>query len=366
LTNFIETMMSAVVWGPCTSATIANRYRRVFEHWATVTGSPKELVPWQGHDFSMRGMFGIEAACMSGAGHLLSFTGTDTIPAIDFLEQYYGADCTREMIGGSVPATEHAVMCAGGKTTEPETYRRLLTHVYPRGIVSVVSDTWDFFRVVTELLPQLRAEILGRDGKLVIRPDSGDPVAILVGDPHAPAGSPERRGLIELLWAMFGGTTTATGHKLVDSHVGAIYGDSITLERQHAILAGLAAKGFASANVVLGIGSYTYQHVTRDTFGFAMKATFCTVNGEDREIFKQPRTDTKKNSHRGLIAVRRDGNGELHAHFPVSRAEERAPTNLLQPVFENGVLLRKQTLAEIRSRVAADLAAAPALAPAPA
>lgn len=359
LTNFIETMMSAVVWGPCTSATIANRYRRVFEHWATVTGSPKEFVPWQGHDFSMRGMFGIEAACLSGAGHLLSFTGTDTIPAIDFLEQYYGADCTRETIGGSVPATEHAVMCAGGKATELETYRRLLTRVYPRGIVSVVSDTWDFFRVVTELLPQLRAEILGRDGKLVIRPDSGDPVAILVGDPHAPAGSPERRGLIELLWAMFGGTTMATGHKLVDAHVGAIYGDSITLERQRAILAGLAEKGFASANVVLGIGSYTYQHVTRDTFGFAMKATFCTVNGEDREIFKQPRTDTKKNSHRGLIAVRRDSDGELRAHFPVSRADERAATNLLQPVFENGELLRRQTLAEIRAHIAADLAAAP-------
>ena len=355
LTNFIETMMSAVVWGPCTSATLANRYRRVFEEFAARTGAPREFVPWQGHDFSFRGMFGIEAACMSGAGHLLSFTGTDTIPAIDFLEQYYGADCTKEMIGGSVPATEHAVMCAGGKTTELETYRRLLTKVYPTGIVSVVSDTWDFFRVVTELLPQLKPEIMARAGKLVIRPDSGDPVAILIGDPTAKAGSPEHRGLIELLWGMFGGTTTATGHKVLDPHIGAIYGDSITLERQQAILAGLAAKGFASCNVVLGIGSYTYQHVTRDTFGFAMKATFCTVNGEDREIWKQPRTDAKKNSHRGLLAVHRGADGRLQARFPVTRQEEQSAANLLRPVFENGKLLHKQTLGEIRAIVEREL-----------
>ncbi|MBL8754344.1 MAG: nicotinate phosphoribosyltransferase [Planctomycetes bacterium] len=355
LTNFIETMMSAVVWGPCTAATIANRYRRVFEHWAKQTGSPREFVPWQGHDFSFRGMYGIEAACVSGAGHLLSFTGTDTIPAIDFLEQYYGADSERELIGGSVPATEHAVMCAGGKETEIETYRRLLTTVYPRGIVSVVSDTWDFFRVITDLLPALKREILARDGKLVIRPDSGDPVAILVGDPAAPAGSPERAGLIELLWQQFGGSTTKEGYRVLDPHVGAIYGDSITLERQQAILQGLAHKGFASCNVVLGIGSYTYQHVTRDTFGFAMKATFCTVNGEDREIYKQPRTDSKKNSHRGLIAVRRDERGELRAHFPVTRAEEASRTNLLEPVFENGKLLRTQTLAGIRAIVEREL-----------
>jgi nicotinamide phosphoribosyltransferase len=355
LTNFIETMMSAVVWGPCTSATIANRYRLVFERWAAKTGAPREFVPWQGHDFSFRGMFGIEAACMSGAGHLLSFTGTDTIPAIDFLEQYYGADCTKEMIGGSVPATEHAVMCAGGKETELDTYRRLVTEVYPRGIVSVVSDTWDFFAVITRILPQLKKEILARDGKLVIRPDSGDPVAILVGDPEAPAGSPEHKGLIELLWEIFGGTTTERGCKQLDPHIGAIYGDSITLERQHAILEGLARKGFASSNVVLGIGSYTYQHVTRDTFGFAMKATFCTVNGEDREIWKQPRTDAKKNSHRGLLAVHRDASGRLQARFPVTRSEEQSAANLLRPVFENGVLLRKQTLGEIRAIVEREL-----------
>ena len=356
LTNFIETLMSCTVWGPTTSATMAFQYRQVFEAYAARTGAPRDFIRWQGHDFSFRGMFGLEAACLSGAGHLLSFTGTDTIPAIDFHEIYYGADCTRELIGGSVPATEHAVMCAGGKETELETYRRLITRIYPQGIVSVVSDTWDFFAVVTNILPQLRNEILARNGKLVIRPDSGDPVKILVGDQDAPAGTPEHKGLIELLWEIFGGTKTDRGFKVLDSHIGAIYGDSITLERQLAILEGLAQKGFASCNVVLGIGSYTYQYVTRDTFGFAMKATFCTVQGEDREIYKQPRTDSKKNSHRGLIAVHRDTNGEYVAAFPVSRAQEESADNLLKVVFEDGKLVRPTTLAQMRNEVETALA----------
>jgi nicotinamide phosphoribosyltransferase len=196
----------------------------------------------------------MEAACMSRAGHLLSFTGTDTIPAIDWLEKYYNADSDKEMIGGSVPATEHSVQCAGGKEDEQETYRRLITEVYPKGIVSVVSDTWDFWNVVTVILPNLKKEIMARDGKLVIRPDSGDPVKIIVGDPEAVDGSPEHKGLIRCLWDTFGGTLSPTGFKMLDPHIGAIYGDSITLDRQWKILSGLAKKGFASSNVVLGIG----------------------------------------------------------------------------------------------------------------
>lgn len=351
LTNFIETMLSATLWGPCTSATIAREYRRVFDFYAHKTGGDPTFCKWQGHDFSMRGMFGIEAAMMSGAGHLLSFTGTDTIPAIDFLEEWYGADCERELIGGSVPATEHAVMCAGGHDFEAElaTYRRLLTEVYPTGIVSIVSDTWDFWRIIGEMLPKLSAEILGRNGKLVIRPDSGDPVKILCGDPSAPPFTLAREGLIVALWSLFGGTTTDGGFRVLDPHVGAIYGDSITLERQAEILGRLAAQGFASSNVVLGIGSFTYQHVTRDTFGFAMKATYCEVNGEGREIFKAPKTDSAKASHRGLIRVERGEEGRYVAQFPVSRKEEEG--SLLHLVFEDGKLYNETTLAEIRQRI---------------
>lgn len=354
LTNFLETLLSCILWLPCTSATTAAEYRRILDEFAEKTGGDPAFVPWQGHDFSFRGMAGLEAALLSGAGHLLSFTGTDTIPAIDFLETYYGADATRELVGGSVAATEHSVMCMGTQVDELGTFRRLITEVYPAGIVSIVSDTWDFWQVITDYLPRLKPLILAREGKVVIRPDSGDPVHILCGDPDAPAGSPEFKGAVECLWETFGGSLTATGHQALDPHIGLIYGDSITLDRCRAILERLEAKGFASTNVVMGIGSYTYQYVTRDTFGFAVKATYGEVNGEGREIFKDPKTDdgTKK-SARGLLYL---SGTDYEATALEDRVSwEREATGLLQPVFRDGKLLKEWTLSEIRARVAGEL-----------
>jgi nicotinamide phosphoribosyltransferase len=356
LTNMLETVLSAILWKPSTSATTAFEYLRTFTRFAGETvGEDLSFIPWQGHDFSFRGMSGIEDAVMSGAGHLLSFSGTDTIPAIDFLEQYYHADCEKELIGGSVPATEHSVMCMGTQDGEVKTFERLITEVYPAGIVSIVSDTWDFWQVITEFLPALRDRILSRNGKVVIRPDSGDPVKIIVGDEQAPAGSPEYKGAIECMWETFGGTITPKGYKLLDSHIGLIYGDSITTERQLAILEGLKRKGFASYNVVLGIGSYTYEYVTRDTFGFAMKATYGEVNGVGRDIFKDPKTDdgTKK-SAKGLMQVYRNpATGKLALKDQCSWEEEGQGE--LKPVFRDGKLLVDWTLADIRKRVRENL-----------
>ncbi|MCA0397962.1 MAG: nicotinate phosphoribosyltransferase [Bacteroidetes bacterium] len=349
LTNMLETIVSAITWKPCTSATTAFHYLRVFTQYAHDTvGEDKSFLPWQGHDFSFRGMSGVEDALMSGAGHLLSFAGTDTIPAIDFLETYYNADADNELVGGSVPATEHSVMCMGTQDGEIKTFERLITEVYPTGIVSVVSDTWDFWQVITEFLPQLKTKILARNGKLVIRPDSGDPVKIIVGDPDAVPGSPAFKGAIECMWETFGGSITEKGYKLLDGHIGLIYGDSITLERQKAILEGLKQKGFASYNVVLGIGSFTYEYVTRDNFGFAMKATYGEVDGVGRDIFKDPKTDdgTKK-SARGLMQVYRDkSTGKLALKDQCSWQEEAQGE--LQPVFRDGKLLRDWSLSEIR------------------
>ena len=266
---------------------------------------PAEFVQWQGHDFSFRGMSSLESALLSGMGHLLSFTGTDSIPAIDGLEQYYNANAEEELIGGSVAATEHSVMCSGSKDGELETFKRLITEVYPNGIVSIVSDTWDLWKVCTEYLAELKEIVLQRNGKVVIRPDSGDPVKIICGDADG-ATDAERKGVVELLWDIFGGTTTDKGYKLLDSHIGAIYGDSINLERAEAICEGLKQKGFAS-QLVFGIGSYTYQYNTRDTFGLAMKATYVEINNEGLEIFKNPITDdgTKK-SATGLLQVKKE------------------------------------------------------------
>jgi nicotinamide phosphoribosyltransferase len=356
LTNMLETVLSAVLWKPSTSATTAFEYLRTFTRYARETvGEDLSFIPWQGHDFSFRGMSGVEDAVMSGAGHLLSFSGTDTIPAIDFLETYYRADCEKELIGGSVPATEHSVMCMGTQDGEIKTFERLIEEVYPAGIVSIVSDTWDFWQVITEFLLVLKPKILARAGKVVIRPDSGDPVKIIVGDEDALPGSPEYKGAIECMWEIFGGTITPMGYKLLDSHIGLIYGDSITTERQLAILEGLKKKGFASYNVVLGIGSYTYEYVTRDTFGFAMKATYGEVKGVGRDIFKDPKTDdgTKK-SAKGLMQVYRDpSTGKLTLKDQCTWEEEGKGE--LKTVFKDGKITVDWTLAEIRERVKSQL-----------
>lgn len=350
VTNFLETIISCIVWLPCTSATISLEYRKMLNRFAQETGGDLEFVPFQAHDFSFRGMAGMEAALMSGAAHLLNFAGTDTIPAIDFLEKYYGADVDKELVGVSVPATEHSVMCMGTQVDEIGTFQRLITEVYPKGIVSIVSDTWDFWKVLTNYLPTLKTEILNRDGKVVIRPDSGDPVKIVCGDPDAPVGTPEHKGAVEVLYDIFGGTITETGHKLLNEHIGLIYGDSITLERCKAICEQLKAKGFASTNVVFGVGSFTYQYVTRDTFGFAMKATYGKVNGEAREIYKDPKTDDgTKRSARGLLAIHKNGLGELEMKDRLEPQEELLGE--LKPVFRNGQLVIELTLEEIRKNM---------------
>ncbi|MCD0475006.1 nicotinate phosphoribosyltransferase [Flavobacterium sp. EDS] len=348
LTNYFETLLSAVVWLPCNSATIAKQYRIVLDKYAQETSSAPEFVDWQGHDFSMRGMGGIEAAVTSSAGHLLSFAGSDTIPAIDFLEEYYNANSDVELVAGSVAATEHSVMCMGTTEGEYDTFKRLICEVYPKGIVSIVADTWDLWKVLTDYLPRLKDEIISREGKVVIRPDSGDPVDIICGNPNGKTEE-EKKGVIELIWDVFGGTTNSKGYKELVPQIGAIYGDSITVARATQICERLKSKGFASTNVVLGIGSFTYQYNTRDTFGFAMKATYGEVNGEGRAIFKDPITDdgTKK-SAKGLMKIDLV-DGVYHLTDNVSWEEERKGE--LKEVFRDGKLLIDHSLSEIRNNV---------------
>ena len=351
LVNYVETLMSNVLWLPCTSATTAHGMRKILAAGAKRTGSPDGFVDWQGHDFSFRGMSGPEAAQLSGAGHLLFFTGTDTIPALDLIEEHYGVSDGMPLdylIGGSVAATEHSVMCAGGETCELDTFNRILD-LYPAGIVSVVSDTWDLWNVLSSILPQLKDRIMARDGKLVIRPDSGNPVDIICGARMAPAGSPAYKGVIRLLWELFGGTVTETGHKLLDQHIGCIYGDSITRERAAAIIARLDEQGFASANMVFGIGSYTYQYVTRDVYGFAMKATHCVIDGVGHDIFKTPTTDNGvKNSARGRLSVQVNADGKMTLIEQATPGDEEM--SVLQPVWRNGRFIRRESFDKIRAR----------------
>lgn len=395
VTNYLETVISDELWKPSTVATIAYEYRRLLEDFAERTGAPKAFVDWQGHDFSARGMSGFMDSMSAGAGHLLSFYGTDTIAAIDYLEDRYNANAEREMVGGSVPATEHSVMCLGGKESEIGTFRRLITEIYPSGVVSIVSDTWDFWKVITEYARELRPQILARTpnaiglAKVVFRPDSGDPVRILGGYNCVEIDSvsdllsaiergaeavkvdgkyfildsadndivlrdareAEVKGAVECLWDIFGGTETDKGYRVLNERVGLIYGDSITLQRAEAILNALERKGFASCNVVFGIGSYTYQYITRDSFGWAIKATSGVVNGERIAVQKDPVTDSgAKKSACGLLRIEQEGNRFV---LYDNQTEEQERQGALRTVFVDGKLVVDENLATIRARLGA-------------
>lgn len=388
VTNMLETVLSSELWGISTSATTAYAYRKRFEQEPSL----KELgmVPFMGHDFSYRGMFGTLSASQSGFGHLCSFVGSDTIPSALFAEEYYNAKIDEELVFASVDATEHSVMCSYGTEGEQDSLEHLITNVTPNGIISIVSDTWDFWKLVTEYLPNLKENIMNRDGTVVIRPDSGDPVKILTGydfenfteegfwdldykldipevakfngkyfmvgqnlDGRVSLGKEleeyEVKGLIECLWDTFGGTIQdSTRLKLLDSHIGAIYGDSITLERQDQIIERLKAKGFVP-NVVLGVGSFTYQYITRDTHGSAVKAT-CVQKGEGNyePIFKDPKTDSKKKSAKGLLRVEIEGGKYVLYDQQTPEQEQQGE---LKTVFKDGVLVKETSLAEIRDLV---------------
>ena len=398
LTNYLETVFSSEIWKPSTNATIALHYKALMVKAAIATGLPADhpFIDFQGHDFSFRGMSGWHDASASGSGHLVFFKGTDTNPALDFVEEYYGADVDDYMVAGSVAATEHAVMCMGTKEGEFETFERLITEVYPDGIVSIVSDAWDYWQVIDDYLPRLKDKIMARNGKVVIRPDSGDPVHIvagyriahypsfqalqisgvatgtevihlgdrdtyhlitgdgtinsMIGNPDNIISRSEAVGSTQRLWEIFEGTDTETGDVLLDDHIGLIYGDSITLEREAEIFKRLKEKGFASINVVFGIGSYTYQMNTRDSIGFAVKATAGKVNGEFREIFKEPKTDKggSKKSARGFVKVIKDDQGKLVLVDRITFDQVQDADNQHQLIYRNGKFFNTQTLEDAR------------------
>jgi len=354
VTNFLETLISTLIWKPVHSASLAYGFKQILNKYAEETGVDPSFIPFQGHDFSFRGMQSPEAAISSGLGFLTSFSGTDTLPVLQAAKHFYNS----ENVGFSVPASEHSVMCSHGKEGEIDTLKYLMNQ-YPTGILSVVSDTWDLWKLITEYLPQLKKEILSRDGKLVIRPDSGDPVDIICGTQifedadhyndyelsRESILSSEEKGVIELLWDVFGGTINDKGYKVLDPHIGLIYGDSITPERAIQIAERLKAKGFAN-QVVYGVGSYSLGYATRDSQGGAVKSTYVEVNCEPRPIFKDPITDdgTKKSS-KGLLKV----NENLELEDNVSWEEEQ--TGMLLPLYVDGTFSRRTTLEQIRTKI---------------
>lgn len=406
LEGFLETSFSTENWGIQTSATTARAYLKRTIKAFDAAGLPHNLVPFMCHDFSMRGVNGRHSAAMSGFGHLCSFAGTDTIPAILFAEKYYNANMENELVGCSVNATEHSITTTAIAVLEKERgiskleaevayIREVLFKAAPTGILSHVSDSFDFWKFVSEGLPMLKEDILNREGKFVIRPDSGDPVDVLCGLPikrlvdeiddisirlnnsndvyyikssdkyvSVSCGDShdtmydiivtkeyshvEAKGLIECLGDLFGTTLSPTGLKLLHENIGAIYGDSVTLERQDQIISRLEAKGYAGL-VVLGVGSYSYQYVTRDTHGSAVKSTFASgslIGAVD--VCKDPKTDSKKKSAKGLLRIELE-NGTYVQYD--QQTYEQEDTGELKTVFLDGKLVYETSLQEIRQRV---------------
>ena len=459
LVNFLETVISNLTWKPSTAATIAAEYRAMLTDYAIRTGTALEVVNIQAHSFADRGMSGPEDAARSGFGHVGSFLGSDSLGTVLYAQQYYKAG---NFVACSVPATEHAVSTSNILRIEEELDEnvyafvnneqyviyskmvgndedpRLIAEImflyelmlkFPVGILSYVADSFDFYGLISRGLPYLKEVIMRRQsngvtpGRLVIRPDSGDPVEVLCGVkiiniPHTFAeiddrnddavdsihdisypfvegldgGSEveffvrssdgviceisgevtrdryydmrsldgfsvrevdltvEQKGAVEVLMDIFGYTETSTGHKLMDDHIGLIYGDSITTNRCQTILERLFDKGYASGNAMFGVGSYTYQCVTRDSLGFAVKATYTEVNGKAIPIFKDPKTDSKKKSAKGLLHVGLV-DGEYVLTDNVTREVEQSESNMLKIRFLDGSFYNQTSLDEIRAKL---------------
>jgi nicotinamide phosphoribosyltransferase len=384
LTLYLETIISSLAWKPSTSATIALQYRRNLTEWVMKTDpSNAWLIPFLAHDFSARGLSPWDMLS-SGLGHATSFRGSDSIICIPGSRYFYN-EPENEVAINSVNASEHSVSTTCIFTMGESQMIKYFMDQYPTGILSIVSDTFDLWKLITEFLPENKEQIMSREGKLVIRPDSGDPVDIICGrntshdytsyykrdnatlaEYNEENGTnyteSQMKGVIELLWDIFGGTINEQGFKVLDPHIGAIYGDSITLDRQIEIYTRLAAKGFASTNIVLGVGSFTYQMNTRDTLGFAAKGAWFEVeenimvldtlgSGFEKiktgyDIYKDPVTDdgTKK-SLKGLICVT-----ENHEVLTQCTPEQENQ-GILQTIYENGEFYNQTTLTEVRNKL---------------
>ena len=385
LPQYLEDIWSCHMWLPTTSATTAYYRRKQIMPFAEKTcENPSEVARHMCGDFSMRGMENEDAAYVSTAGHLLSFDRTATVEGNAYLEQFYGADIENNPPGLGVPSLEHSVVCqnvayykeviANGNlpdymvpyvkeglkqnweanlVAEMCFMLRLLTEVQPEGVLTYVSDTYDYFGVLTKILPVIKDVILERKGKLSIRPDSGNPYKIVCGDHYAEADTPEYKGSIKILESIFGTSANKKGYKILNQHIGLIYGDAVTAEITDAICNWCASNGFSIENVCFGIGAYTYQYVTRDTRGYAIKATDAFFDGlGEVPLYKSPKTDSAKKSPKGCVAVFRDDRGIIQMVDGLTLTESMTfPGQMLECKMMNGEFMNEQDIYEIRDRL---------------
>ena len=432
LVNWLETYILNTLWKPCTVATIAYQYRKLMAHYAqeTVDDDKQGFIDYQCHDFSFRGLSGFNDAKITGAAHLTSFKGSDNLAALN-LAYYTYPNLSLE----SVAATEHSVACSNilfkmamnpnlSKLEAEKEFILDLIAKYPNGILSYVADTYDYWAVLTEIIPSIKNEIKARNGKFVIRPDSGNVIDILCGTisliewessckeqyggdmpeltlsevienyiedeivdsvleetEHGEPGVDEQEGyfrfkgkiykvVVEFSWnrhdkkyyyldghevrsyeqveltaqelgtveylsGLFGGVVNSKGYKVLNEKIGVIYGDGVTYDTANDILKRLKSKGFASSNIVFGIGAVNYQFITRDTYGFAIKANSAVIDEKEISLYKDPATDPSKKSPLGAIKVVQTTEGIKFfddRNKEDAKAYEEYP-DLLQPVY---------------------------------
>lgn len=360
LPQALESLISAEMWHPMIAATVGYTYRQIVNEYYDKTCDDNIPRAKALGSFDFRGEECLQSAVKAGAGWCLSFLNTATVPTIPYLEQMYNCDCTKEPVAFGSPSTEHSVMCSNYAVDGDEIsfLRRALTEIYPNTSFSCVCDSYDYWNVVDNIMPQLKTEIMEHNGCFLVRGDSGDPVDVVTKT-------------VFKLWKHFGGTINSKGYKVLDPHVKAIYGDSITVQRCEEIYKILMENGFACSNVALGVGSFSFQCIeeegilkpfTRDTFSCCIKATYCEINGEPYPIFKNPKEGGFKKSQKGCCVVTEravmDNNGcyvelgfEDEYTWDEAVAAAEVNKNLLETVFKDGKLIKEYSLAEIRERL---------------
>jgi nicotinamide phosphoribosyltransferase len=325
LPNYLETLLSQI-WYPSTVATLSRICRETIMHGLEITGTP-ELIDFKLHDFGFRGVSSVESAGIGGLAHLVNFKGTDTLAALGCGIEYYDSG----VCGFSIPASEHSTITSWGEENEVDAFRNMLQK-YPTGLVACVSDSFDINRACTELWgSQLKDEVLKRDGILVVRPDSGEIVPMVLN-------------VLQRLWDTFGGTTNAKGYRVLDKHVRVIQGDGCTEDTIHQVITAMIADKWSVDNIAFGMGGGLLQRVNRDTQRFAFKCSAANVKGEWRDVYKRPASDPSKNSKRGRLKLQPDFHGF------VTVPESTPGIDILRTVFLNGELLENDTLDTIRKR----------------
>ena len=328
LPNYLETLL-VQVWYPCTVVTQSREMKKVIVRFLHETGDPSGA-DFKLHDFGFRGVSSVQTAGLGGAAHLVNFRGTDTLAGIVLARDFYACP----MAGFSIPASEHSTITSCGKEHELDAMKNMLDQ-YPTGLVACVSDSFDVFRACREFWGgELRDKILHRDGTLVVRPDSGDPVTILLQ-------------VLDILGERFGTTKNSKGYRVLDPHVRIIQGDGVDYEMIGTILGRMKDAGWSADNLAFGSGGGLLQKLNRDTLKFAFKCSRATVNGEERDVFKQPVTDAGKRSKSGRLALIRGVNG-----FETVRADSPRGDDVLREVFRDGRVTQAWTFEEVRANAA--------------